>query len=184
MSEDRLGSLRTRTPIFVAFLVAAAIAVALAVFVVAPLTIGRQTASERPVQLGATALPSSEPAAAASPAASAPPPLATRAGAFNNQGPDPVSGNASLGRTPEGKLVLRLTDLNSTPGPDLYVYVTRVESPSGDAQVKNGIEVGKLKATRGDINYELDSGLDPSQFRSVVVYCKSFSVVFGFANLK
>ncbi len=248
MSQGSLGSLGTRTPIFIGFLVAAALAVGLemvflpnlpsrpaylalvvlttivamssigltlsrlrpkmppglrlalgvvlwglvaadlAVFVVAPFTIGRQTAADRPVQLSATAQPSAGPAvapsAAASPAVSAPAVPAARVGTFNNRGPDPVSGNATLGRAPDGKLVLRLSDLNSAAGPDLYVYLSRVESPSSDAQVKNGIEVGKLKATRGDINYELDGGLDPTQFHSVVVYCRSFSVVFGFANLR
>jgi hypothetical protein len=244
VSEHRLSSLVTRTPVFIGALVAAALAVGLemvflpnlssrplflalivlttvvaltsigltlsgtrrrlssgqrvaigvalwslvaidvAFFVVAPFAVGRQTAVEKPVQFAQSAQPASQPASAPTVAASAPAVPAPRAAAFNNQGPEPVSGSATLGHTSDGKVVLRLTDLNSTPGPDLYVYLSRVESPSTDAQVKNGLEVGKLRATRGDLNYDLDPSVDPTQFRSVVVYCKSFSVVFGFANLK
>jgi len=105
-------------------------------------------------------------------------------GDFNNQGAEPVAGKATLGKTSEGKLVLRFENLKSAPGPDLFVYLTKAESPSTNDQIKMGLEVGKLKATQGSLNYELDSSLDLSQYKAVVVYCKSFSVVFGYANLK
>ena len=44
-------------------------------------------------------------------------------------------------------------------------------------------EVGKLQATTGGSNYELAATTDITQFKSVVIYCKSFSVIFGYANL-
>jgi hypothetical protein len=46
-----------------------------------------------------------------------------------------------------------------------------------------GLEVGKLKATAGETNYTLPAGLDLGQFKAVVIYCKSFNVIFGYANL-
>ncbi len=105
------------------------------------------------------------------------------AGNFNNQGAEPVSGKAQLGVTADGKLVLRFDNFSSAPGPDLVVYLSKNATPTNDGQVKNGFEVGKLKATKGNQNYELPSSLDFSQIKSVVVYCKSFSIIFGFANL-
>ncbi len=104
-------------------------------------------------------------------------------GDFNNQGAEPVSGKAVLGKTSDGKLVLRFENLKSANGPDLYVYLTRQTSPNSSDQIKAGFEVGKLKATNGNLNYELDSKLDLTQYKSVVIYCKSVNVVFGFANL-
>ncbi len=104
-------------------------------------------------------------------------------GIFNNAGAEPVAGKAILGKRADGKTVLRFENLNSAPGPDLVVYLSKSASPKTDAQVKNGLEIGKLKATKGDQNYELSGTLDLSQYKSIVVYCKSFSVVFGFANL-
>ncbi len=105
------------------------------------------------------------------------------AGDFNNKGAEPVAGKAILGATPDGKLILRLENLKSAPGPDLYVYLVKEGSPTKDTQIKAGLEIGKLKATSGNLNYELDSKLDISQYKSVVVYCKSFSAIFGYANL-
>ncbi len=103
-------------------------------------------------------------------------------GDFNNQGADPVAGKAILGKTADGKLVLRLENFKSANGPDLYVYLTKEASPSKDTQIKSGFEIGKLKATSGSLNYDLDASLDISQYKSVVVYCKSFSAIFGYAN--
>jgi hypothetical protein len=40
-----------------------------------------------------------------------------------------------------------------------------------------------LKANQGNQNYELPADLDPGAFRSVVIYCKAFSVVFSTAEL-
>lgn len=105
-------------------------------------------------------------------------------GDFNNQGAEPVSGKATLGKTSDGKLVLRFENLKSANGPDLYVYLTKDAAPTTADQIKAGFEVGKLKATEGNLNYELDSKLDISQYKSAVIYCKSFSAIFGYASLK
>ncbi len=109
--------------------------------------------------------------------------ISTLGGTFNNQGVEPVAGNVTLGRTTDGKTLLRFENLKSTNGPDLYVYLSKNATPTTNGQVKNGIEVGKLKAILGNSNYELDASLDLSQYKSVVVYCKSFSAIFGYANL-
>ncbi len=106
----------------------------------------------------------------------------TLSGNFNNVGAEPVAGKAALGKTGDGKAVLRLENFKAANGPDLFVYLTKEANPTS-AQVKNGFEVGKLKATQGNLNYDLDGSFDLSQYKSVVVYCKSFSAVFGFANL-
>ncbi len=85
--------------------------------------------------------------------------------------------------TSDNQLVLRFEQLQAANGPDLHVYLSRVASPSTTEQVMDGLEVGRLKATTGSSNYALPAGTDPSQFKSVVIYCKSFSTIFGYANL-
>jgi len=79
--------------------------------------------------------------------------------------------------------VLRLEQLQATPGPDLFVYLSPVTSPTTADQVMCGLEVGKLKATAGETTYTLPAGLNLGQFKAVVIYCKSFGVIFGYANL-
>jgi Electron transfer DM13 len=109
---------------------------------------------------------------------------APRSGHFDaRSGADTVSGQASLGQTSDGKLVLSLHGLHAANGPDLYVYLAQVAAPMTSEQVMRGYEVGKLTATTGTVNYELPTTLDVTSFHSVVVYCKSFSVIFGYAHL-
>ncbi len=122
------------------------------------------------------------PTASVKAATVAPPPLFFN-GAFNNRGPEPVVGNVFLGETVEGQKVLRLEAFTSTPGPDLYIYLSRSPKPENGKQVMDGLEVGKLKASKGNQNYPLDTSLDLTKYYSVVVYCKSFSAIFGFATL-
>jgi hypothetical protein len=126
----------------------------------------------------ATSAPSSGATATTAPAATA------LSGVFDHRdGVDTVAGNATLGKTSDGKVILRFENLNSANGPDLHVYLSKQASPATTQQVMDGVEVGKLKATTGASNYELAAITDITQFKSVVIYCKSFSVVFGYANL-
>jgi hypothetical protein len=116
--------------------------------------------------------------------AMATPAATTLTGAFDHRaGVDTVAGNATLGKTSDGKVILRFENLNAANGPDLHVYLSKQASPATTQQVMDGLEVGKLKATTGTSNYELAATTNITQYKSVVIYCKSFSVVFGFANL-
>jgi hypothetical protein len=117
----------------------------------------------------------------ATPAATAPPELT---GQFDHrQGIDTASGKATLGTTAGGLSVLRLQDFAASHGPDLYVYLSTVALPTTAADVMNGLEVGPLKATSGNQNYSLPAGFVASRYKSVVIYCKSFSTIFGYATL-
>jgi len=130
----------------------------------------------------AAATHTAAPDAGASPTVPAAP--APRKGTFDHRaGPETVSGTAILGSTDTSAAVLRLEQLQATPGPDLFVYLSPVTSPTTADQVMRGLEVGKLKATAGETNYALPAGLDLGQFKAVVIYCKSFNVIFGYANL-
>jgi len=76
----------------------------------------------------------------------------------------------------DGSTFLRFEDFEVTNGPDLRVYIT----PDGD--IKNGIQLEKLKGSKGNQNYELND-IDIEQYNSVVIYCQPFGVYFGEAEL-
>jgi hypothetical protein len=96
-----------------------------------------------------------------------------------------AAGNATIYRLPEGNLVLRLENFEAQNGPDLRVGLSGHPMPRNNAELHDGgyIELAVLKANQGNQNYELPADLDPSAFRSVVIYCKAFSVVFSTAEL-
>lgn len=93
-------------------------------------------------------------------------------------------GEAVLARGADGRLVVQLESFSVTNGPDLYVYLSRHASPASDAEVKDGIQLGKLKASDGTFSYETDAPLDPAQFKSVVIHCVAFRTIFSIATLR
>jgi hypothetical protein len=64
-------------------------------------------------------------------------------------------------------------------GPDLFVYL----SPSADGYARGAIELGRLKADRGNQNYEVPAGADVTGAKSVVIWCKQFAHLFATAPL-
>ncbi len=94
-------------------------------------------------------------------------------------------GKARVFRLPDGKLVLRLEEFRVTNGPDLYVFLSGHPAPRNSGQVHEGgaFEVARLKGNIGNQNYALPAEVDTSKFKSVVIYCKQFSVVFSTAEL-
>jgi hypothetical protein len=64
-------------------------------------------------------------------------------------------------------------------GPDLFVYL----SPSADGYAEGALNLGGLKATDGSFNYEVPEGTDISQFKSVIIWCRRFTVLFAVAPL-
>lgn len=101
---------------------------------------------------------------------------------------DPVhaaEGTATLFRQADGALLLRFDGFSSTNGPDLVVGLSGHPAPRNPIEVRQqGWEqLEPLKANRGDQNYTLPPGLDPGAFKSVVIYCRTFNVVFSTAEL-
>ena len=75
------------------------------------------------------------------------------------------------------KTYLILEDFEVTNGPDLYVYITQ------DGDVNKGINLGNLKGSMGNQNYELPYGIDTQMYNTAVIYCKLFGVYFAEATL-
>jgi hypothetical protein len=67
-------------------------------------------------------------------------------------------------------------------GPDLHVYLS--PDTGGRYTDATSLYLGPLKATNGSFNYELPATLDLTRYRSVVVWCRAFSVLFTWADLK
>ena len=93
-------------------------------------------------------------------------------------------GVATIHETPGGR-VLRLTDFETSNGPDVRVYLVGSPDPATDDAVKSAevLDLGALKGNIGDQNYALPSGVDLAKFRSVTIWCRRFGVNFGTAPL-
>ncbi len=98
---------------------------------------------------------------------------------------DPIhgaEGSATIYELPDGDRVLRFEDFRSKNGPDLHVYLSTEAPTSTFAGLgANEIHLGALKGNVGNQNYDVPADVDLSQYRSVVIYCVPFRVVFSTA---
>ncbi len=100
-------------------------------------------------------------------------------GTFQNGAPGhSAMGTAISYKTSLGSYLVRFGNFRVTNGPDLNVYLSKNSSPGSDY-----IDLGDLKGSIGDQNYNVPAGFDPNQHRFVLVWCVSFSVLFGYAEL-
>ena len=106
-------------------------------------------------------------------------PTATHSGSFVgvNDGIHNAEGQVVVIQLSDSSSILRLEDLKSTNGPDLYVYL------STDKAASDFINLGKLKGNMGNQNYEIPEGTDLSKYNNVLIWCRAFSVLFGSAEI-
>jgi len=115
------------------------------------------------------------------------------ASAANNQlasgqfhsGAHETRGMATVFQLAGGKKTLRLTNFETSNGPDVHVYlVATQDAKDNDTVTKAGfVDLGTLKGNIGDQNYELPANADLAKYRAVTIWCKRFSVNFGTAPL-
>ena len=94
-------------------------------------------------------------------------------------------GRATVHRLADGHVVLRLADFSTSNGPDVRVYLVAAPDAGDNETVTRArfVELGKLKGTDGDQNYDVPPGLDLSKYRAVTIWCRRFSVNFATAPL-
>lgn len=130
-------------------------------------------------------LPRAEAPTSSATASSAPPtPRAHPVGAFVDAEHD-TSGTARIIELADGRRFLRLEDLDTSDGPDLHVWLSDRRPGGSWFKYDDGehLRLGKLKATRGDQNYEIPAGADLSRYVSAVIWCDRFNVAFGAAPI-
>jgi len=94
-------------------------------------------------------------------------------------------GTATVFGLSDSSRVLRLTDFDTSDGPDVHVILSDQPAGSSDHAIDNGhyVKLGKLKATTGNQNYAVPLGIDLKRFRSVVIWCDRFNATLGSAPL-
>jgi hypothetical protein len=88
-----------------------------------------------------------------------------------------AEGIAKVINLADGRTFLRLENLKTTNGPDLYVYLS-VGKDASDI-----VNLERLKGNIGNQNYEIPAGTDLSKYNTILIWCKAFSTLFGSAKL-
>jgi hypothetical protein len=89
----------------------------------------------------------------------------------------PTSGSVKLIEGADKKKYLVFDNLKSDAGPDLRIYL------SEDNTAKNFTEVSN-KVVNGNTKIEVPAAANTDKQKTVLIWCKQFSVLFGSAALK
>ena len=111
-------------------------------------------------------------------------PMALTQGSFKSLAHE-TKGSASIYQLAHGKRTLRLTDFETSNGPDVHVYLTAAEIEKGNESIKQAgfIDLGSMKGNKGDQNYDIPGDVDLKKFSNVTIWCARFGVNFGQAAL-
>lgn len=95
------------------------------------------------------------------------------------------AGMAAIHQLHNGKQVLRLTDFETSNGPDVHVYLVAANDASdNDTVTRSGfIDLGSLKGNIGNQNYDIPEGVDLEKYRAVTIWCRRFGVNFATAPM-
>lgn len=83
--------------------------------------------------------------------------------------------------TGEG-VTLRFENVAITNAPEVHVYLSR--EIGGTWSEATSLYFGSLKATNGSFNYVVPADADLPGYNSVVVWCRQFSVLITWADLR
>jgi Electron transfer DM13 len=96
-----------------------------------------------------------------------------------------TTGLARIVELEDGSRFVRLEDLDTSDGPDLRVYLTDqpISDDWGVWDDGTFIDLGALRGNVGDSNYRIADDVNLSGFRTVVIWCRRFTVGFGVAPI-
>lgn len=77
---------------------------------------------------------------------------------------------------------VRFENVVITNAPDIHIYLSK--DTGGKYVESNTVYLGPLKATNGSFNYEIPASVDLGQYKSVVVWCRAFTTLITWADVR
>jgi hypothetical protein len=102
-----------------------------------------------------------------------------------HKGAHETKGSATVIQLANNQRVLRLTNFETSNGPDVRVFLVAANDATDNDTVKNAgyIDLGSLKGNIGDQNYDIPASADLNKYQAVTIWCNRFNVNFGTAPL-
>lgn len=76
-----------------------------------------------------------------------------------------------------GQRILRFEDFETTNGPSLSIYLAT------DISALEALNLGHVKATKGNVNYEIPVGTDLEKYDTVLIWCDTYNKLYSYAEL-
>jgi len=95
-----------------------------------------------------------------------------------------ITGDWSMTKR-DGAWVISLSDsFNTKSGPDLKIFLSpqSISDVTGSTATQGSILVDVLKSNTGAQEYVLPANIDPAKFKSLLIHCEQYSVLWGGAD--
>ena len=95
------------------------------------------------------------------------------------------TGSVALYHLEDGSFALRLDDFYVTPNVDLEIRLSPLDAPQTTAEFMSepSALVAPLDVTAGSMNFTVPADVDPTQYRSVVIWCPLIDSAYAAASL-
>ena len=94
------------------------------------------------------------------------------------------NGTIELVEKADGSRAIYFIDVEIATGPDLYVYLSKKANFSGPTDTPGEFNnLGMLRAFKGTFEVHVSSSLDIGLYKSVLIWCLAFTVIFTYASL-
>jgi hypothetical protein len=95
------------------------------------------------------------------------------------------TGRLTLYRQADGRYSLRLSDFFVSPSVDLQLRLSILEDPHSSKEFMDAQSelVATMDVTAGSLNYTVAASVDPTKFRSIVIWCMLTSSAYAAATL-
>lgn len=96
-----------------------------------------------------------------------------------------VEGSAKIIQKDGESFLVFSEDFKTFPGPSLHIILSSHNNPSNKDQVHQepSLDLGKIEGRSGQQMYKIPSNYNPEDFKSAIIYCKPFKVIFALAML-
>ncbi len=95
---------------------------------------------------------------------------------------DEARGDVTVEKT-GNKYYLVFKNFNSNDGPDVHVYFSKTAGNHSNPPFEY-FDLGFMKYTSGNFNYELPAVPDVVNYKYVLIWCARFRIQFGYTELK
>lgn len=93
-------------------------------------------------------------------------------------------GTVEIIRTSDGKTQLLFRDVEISNGPSLVVYLSKKATFSGTGDTPGSFKnLGDLPGQKGNFSMDIVGVTNLDEYKSVLIWCEPFKVVFTFATL-
>ncbi len=96
-----------------------------------------------------------------------------------------VAGEWQIAQDGDDRFLVLSADFKTKKGPDLKIFLSpqSLDQVTGETATDGAVLLALLDQPKGEQRFEIPSGIDLSDYQSILIHCEKYSVLWGGASL-